>query len=180
MVNFVMWPFFSNFGRAVISYNAAKVVIIFNATNFLEINFNTMTKFNDRIQAIARIEGLSINEMERIIGASKGVLSRAIKNDTDIQAKWVFALCENFTKFSPEWLLTGKGEPLCKREPVITENSDHAGIIKELVQIIKEKDEQIIEMATEIGELRAEIKQLKDRLQKSVDAVCTETTANAG
>lgn len=77
-----------------------------------------MTKFNDRIQAIARIEGLSINEMERI--ASKGVLSRAIKNDTDIQAKWVFALCENFTKFSPEWLLTGKGEPLCKREPVNT------------------------------------------------------------
>lgn len=139
-----------------------------------------MTTFIERIQIIAQMEGLSINEMERIIGASKGVLSRAIKNNTDIQAKWLFAISDNFKKFSPEWILTGKGDPLCKREPVITENSDTHGMIKELVQIIREKDEQIIGMAEDIGQLRAELAQLKQRLQKSADAASTERTANVG
>ena len=139
-----------------------------------------MANFIERIQIIAQIEGVSINEMERIIGASKGVLSRAIKNNTDIQAKWLFFFSYNFKKFSPEWILTGNGDPLCKREPVITENSDTHGIIKELVQIIREKDEQIIGMAEEIGQLRAELAQLKQRLQKSADAASTERTANVG
>ena len=139
-----------------------------------------MANFIERIQIIAQIEGVSINEMERIIGASKGVLSRAIKNNTDIQAKWLFAISDNFKKFSPEWILTGNGDPLCKREPVITENSDTHGIIKELVQIIREKDEQIIGMAEEIGQLRAELAQLKQRLKKSADAASTERTAIVG
>lgn len=48
--------------------------------------------------------------MERSIGASKGVLSRAIANGTDIQSKWLEAIVENYPLYSGDWLLTGKGE----------------------------------------------------------------------
>lgn len=65
-----------------------------------------------RIQEIASKEGISIGAMERTIGASKGVLSRAIANGTDIQSKWLMALVENYPKYSGDWLLTGFGDML--------------------------------------------------------------------
>lgn len=65
-----------------------------------------------RIEQIARYEGISVGELERTIGASKGVISRAIKNGTDIQAKWLQLIVEIYPNYSPEWLLTGRGPML--------------------------------------------------------------------
>ena len=58
-----------------------------------------------RIQEIASNEGITI-------GASKGVLSRAINNGTDIQAKWLSIIVENYPRYSTGWLLTGAGSML--------------------------------------------------------------------
>lgn len=65
-----------------------------------------------RIQEIASNEGITIGAMERTIGASKGVLSRAINNGTDIQAKWLSIIVENYSRYSTGWLLTGAGSML--------------------------------------------------------------------
>lgn len=65
-----------------------------------------------RIEQIARYEGISVGELERTIGAGKGVISRAIKNGTDIQAKWLQLIVEIYPNYSPEWLLTGRGPML--------------------------------------------------------------------
>lgn len=65
-----------------------------------------------RIQEIASREGITIGAMERSLGASKGVLSRAISNGTDIQSKWIQILVENYPLYSSEWLLTGTGNML--------------------------------------------------------------------
>lgn len=65
-----------------------------------------------RIQEIASNEGITIGAMERTIGASKGVLSRAINNGTDIQAKWLSIIVENHPRYSTGWLLTGAGSML--------------------------------------------------------------------
>lgn len=65
-----------------------------------------------RIQDIASNEGITIGALERCIGASKGVLSRAINNGTDIQSKWITILVENYPQYSPAWLLTGEGNML--------------------------------------------------------------------
>ena len=63
---------------------------------------------------MASKEGLAIGTLERQIGASKGVLSRAINNGTDIQSKWLQILVENYPQYSPRWLLTGRGEMLAQ------------------------------------------------------------------
>ena len=68
-----------------------------------------MANILSRIQELASKEGLTIGALERSIGASKGVLSRAINNGTDIQSKWVQTIVENYPKYSPRWLMTGKG-----------------------------------------------------------------------
>lgn len=73
-----------------------------------------MSNILSRIQEIASKEGITITAMERSIGASKGVLSRAISNGTDIQAKWLQYIVENYPSYSPEWLLTGT-QPMMKQ-----------------------------------------------------------------
>lgn len=65
-----------------------------------------------RIEELAKNEGIAIGALERSIGASKGVLSRAIANGTDIQSKWIQSIVENYPRYSAEWLLAGRGNML--------------------------------------------------------------------
>ncbi len=65
-----------------------------------------------RIDQLARKEGITIGALERQIGASKGVLSRAISNGTDIQSKWVQKIIENYPHISADWLVAGRGPML--------------------------------------------------------------------
>ena len=82
-----------------------------------------MCKLVARIQTIALEEGVTIGALERQIGASKGVLSRAINNGTDIQSKWIELVVENYPHISADWLLTGRGDMLRQPPPVSAEHS---------------------------------------------------------
>ena len=68
-----------------------------------------MATLLERIAEIAQNENITIGALERKIGASKGVLSRAIQNGTDIQAKWIERIVENYPQYSISWLITGQG-----------------------------------------------------------------------
>lgn len=70
-----------------------------------------MEKTIDRIKKIADYEGITLTMMERIIGASKGVLTRAASKGTHIQLRWLEAIATNFPVWNPEWIITGNGEP---------------------------------------------------------------------
>ena len=88
-----------------------------------------MTTILDRILLISEKEGITIGALERKIGASKGVLSRAINNKTDIQSKWIQTLVENYPLYSGDWLLTGQGEMLkSEREPITVEAETDSGV----------------------------------------------------
>lgn len=81
-----------------------------------------------RINEIAVNEEITLTALETKIQASKGVLSRAYKNNTDIQAKWLTKIVENYPQYDPLWLLTGKGDmksdpSILKLEPTIDYNS---------------------------------------------------------
>ena len=79
-----------------------------------------MCKITSRFEEISKQEGITIGALEKKIGASKGVLSRAIAKGTDIQAKWIESVVENYPQYSAEWLLTGKGSMLQPRWSVMT------------------------------------------------------------
>lgn len=84
-----------------------------------------MRNILSRIEAIAKNEGITIGALEKAIGASKGVLSRAINKGTDIQSKWLQVIAENYPHYSTEWLLAGRGEMLTPAEggmPIVSHN----------------------------------------------------------
>lgn len=92
--------------------HVAKVRDNFQPNKRKEENFQYMNDILSRIQEISIKEGINITSLEKIIGASKGVLSRAIKQGTDIQTKWIKSIVENFPQYSTEWLITGEGNML--------------------------------------------------------------------
>jgi hypothetical protein len=71
-----------------------------------------MENILNRIDQIAQHEGISITALEQRIGASKGVLSRALKKDTDIQSKWLVRICETFPRYNAAWIISGQEDML--------------------------------------------------------------------
>ncbi len=120
---------------------------------------------------VANNEGVTITALEATIGASKGVLSRAVAKNTDIQAKWLLKLVEKYPLYNPEWLLTGKGEML--RQPgqaaapaakAVEAPPPHDGAIAIYKELLAEKDRQIQELNREVGRLEGELTALKEAL----------------
>lgn len=123
-----------------------------------------------RIKEIARSEGISITALEASIGASKGVFSRALANGTDIQSKWLVSLVENYPQYSPEWLLSGKGD--IRKEPsVARETAEYYQktvpqpmsnpVADALQQVIAAQEKVINTLEKHIDNLEKEIQALK-------------------
>lgn len=75
-----------------------------------------------RIKQISDNENIKITQLEEKLGASKGVFSRSLKNNTDIQSKWLSILVENYPRYNTRWLLTGKGQMI--EEMILSMNED--------------------------------------------------------
>lgn len=119
-----------------------------------------MKNILSRIQQIADHENLKITAFEKRIGASKGVLSHAIKNKTDIQSKWIRIIAENYPQYNVEWLITGEGEMLKTAFPV-AETPDKT--INRLIEEIKRQAEENTILKIENKALKEKNEQLTER-----------------
>lgn len=117
--------------------------------------------FWDRLKIIVDTENVSINKFEDKIGASRGVIAKTLRSKTDINAKWIIAIKENFPQYSLDWLLVGNGAMLCSH---IEANNTFA------MQMIEKKDETIKKLERTIWEQEKEIEDLK-----KVSAISTST-----
>ncbi|MBF4519434.1 hypothetical protein IRZ71_24080 [Flavobacterium sp. ANB] len=98
----------------------------------------------ENIKILAENENISISKLEKEIGSSQAVLSRAIAKNTDIQAKWVLKIAEKYPQYSCDWLLKKEGPML--RE--MTKNTDIYGLLEDGVEnfkILTTSQKQIIE-----------------------------------
>lgn len=70
----------------------------------------------NRINQFINSHNISVRAFEQQIGASNGLIRKAIANNTDIQSKWLTAMLENYPHVNALWLLTGNG-PMLNEEP---------------------------------------------------------------
>lgn len=103
-----------------------------------------------RIKELTINEGITIGSLEKQIGASKGVLSRAIKNGSDIQAKWIQTIVENYPNYSSLWLLTGNGEMIKHEHKLYEPQSPYA---KQCLECLK-KEQRIADLLETISSLK--------------------------
>jgi|25_taG_2_1085351.scaffolds.fasta_scaffold00162_2 exonuclease VII small subunit len=132
---------------------------------------NILQVFTD----IAQNEGITITNLEKKIGASKGVLSRAISKGTDIQAKWLIALVDNYPLYSAEWILTGTG-PMLQRDSAesISKETDPDVLREKLVNLQNQLD--ALEKANNaLEDANESLKETKLILQKRISELETNS-----
>ena len=120
-----------------------------------------------RIEEITHNEGISISKMETIIGASKGVLSKALSKNSDIQSKWIQLIMEMFPMYNAEWLLTGKGDMLKssqsgEKSEIYGETPDiHASVLEKQAEYVSE-DKRYIELLRETIQSKDQVIKAKE------------------
>lgn len=147
-------------------------MIIFNSTKHIGDNFQlNMESITQRIKQVSDILEIKVSNLEKQIGASKGVLSRAISQNTDIQSKWLGVIVENYPQISAEWLLTGNGQML--KNQVLKSEKEGGGLVtQQMIDKITEQAEEIARLKIEIEEYKKTISSLKDRIEVVPDAKC--------
>ncbi len=117
---------------------------------------------------IAQKEGISITSLEKTIGASKGVLSRAISKGTDIQAKWLLALVDNYPQYSSEWILTGNGPVFQKDSTDSIVKETDPDILREKLINLQSQLDSLEKANNALEDANDSLKETKSILQKRI------------
>ena len=135
-----------------------------------------MESLLDRLSKFIDNEGIKIGSIEKNVGASRGVLSHAMSKNTDIQAKWVSLILENYPQLSAEWLLTGDG--------TMYNNTSGDGAISRIMEILKEKGNSTETVETQMGMSIGSLQRMCERksyvnedLLRKVLAICPDVSA---
>ncbi|EGK00470.1 hypothetical protein [Dysgonomonas gadei] len=125
----------------------------------------------ERIEQFVEYLGISVRAFEQKIGASNGLIRKAITNKSDIQSKWISIIVDRFPQINTEWLLIGKG-PMLKIDSENTVNISEEKLISNLIKEGKvmycsEHDRQIKYKDAVIAELNQEIGKLKTLLEQN-------------
>lgn len=76
-----------------------------------------MSSISHRISEAIRHKGMSIRSFESQAGITQGVLSNAIKKDSDISSTNLSKIIDTYVEFDAHWLLTGEGSMLRTHDP---------------------------------------------------------------
>lgn len=87
----------------------------------------------ERLSQFIQNQGISVRSFEQSIGASDGMIRRAINNHTDIQSKWLLPIADNFPHLNLDWLITGRGSML--KEKAITYQEPQLAISADIQRI---------------------------------------------
>ena len=71
-----------------------------------------MSSISQRISVAIRHKGMSVRSFEAQAGITQGVLSNAIKKDSDISSANLSKIIDTYDEFDAHWLLTGEGSML--------------------------------------------------------------------
>lgn len=83
-----------------------------------------MSQIVSRLKDYVVSKDISIRQFELSIGVSSGAISRAFKNDTDIQSKWISKIIHEYPDINVEWLITGKGDMVKHEKDVYLPGDD--------------------------------------------------------
>jgi oligoribonuclease NrnB/cAMP/cGMP phosphodiesterase (DHH superfamily) len=120
-----------------------------------------MSKILENIKHLAANESVTITKLEQLIGASKGVLSRAITQNSEIQTKWLEKIVEIYPQYDCNWLIKSEGEMMKKSVEDLPPTSVKEEIAINYKDLAESRKETIDSMKKQIVYLEDIIESLK-------------------
>lgn len=133
---------------------------------------NKENTINQRIKALLRTEGISVNKLADGANIKQPSLNKQINGDTNISLETLLLIKERIPNSSIEWIITGEGD-MYKNNNTSGNKSFFEKIISALPtcgdeqfyeEQLEEKDKKIRYQAKEISRLNAIIESLKEQL----------------
>lgn len=118
-----------------------------------------MENILDRLKIIADNEHITLTELERSVGASKGTFRKG----SNLGSQWIQRLVENNPLYNADWILLGRGEMYIENIPKVEVTDNNRYLIDKLIESTKElkdKDVRIKELEDKITQLEREKKEL--------------------
>jgi methionine synthase II (cobalamin-independent) len=101
----------------------------------------------ERLEEYITSKNISIRQFEMNIGTSNGVIHTAIKNRKDIRSSWISKIIEKYPDLNAEWLITGKGSMLRKKDRSTDNREDYlnqfAFNLKQDIEDLKNRIEKL-------------------------------------
>ena len=61
---------------------------------------------------------ISVRQFETSVNVTEGIISKAIRNKTGFNTKWLVNIAEKYPQLNTNWLLTGVGNMICDNSPI--------------------------------------------------------------
>lgn len=116
--------------------------------------------FWKRLKQIIDKEGISISKFEDGIEASRGVIAKSLRQNTDIGSGWLCKIKEKYPQYSMDWLLGEQGQMLCSPS---SELRIHDTTSEEYMDFRPKYDDlnaEYIELSKELRESNKELREL--------------------
>ena len=91
-----------------------------------------MSSISHRIQTAIQYKGMSIRAFEANAGITQGVLSNAIKKNSDISSTNLSKIIDTYDEFDAHWLLTGEGEMIKDNDSSLESAAKTIDIVEDL------------------------------------------------
>lgn len=85
----------------------------------------------ERLELFINSLGVSVNAFEVAVGASNGLIRKAIANKTEINSKSITRIADKYPQLNINWLLTGKGNMIEQAEVTPYEENSISSVLSE-------------------------------------------------
>jgi len=103
-----------------------------------------MSSISHRIQQVITYKGMSVRSFESKAGITQGVLSNAIKKNSDISSNNLSKIIDTYDEFDARWLLTGEGDMLKLEDSVPAIEPASSPIIPQYPKEIQADDSDFV------------------------------------
>jgi len=99
-----------------------------------------------RVVDLIKYNGLNVSTLEKMINASNGSISSAIKRDSSLKDETIIKILEVFPEVTCEWLLLGEGEMLKKtnsEEGLEEKNKNTEDFLLDHIESLKQENSHL-------------------------------------
>ena len=86
----------------------------------MDIMADISKQLKERVSQVFKYKKLNVNSASRILGIPQRTLNRQVNEEGKVGMELIYAIMNNFSDISSEWLISGEGEMLSSQKDALS------------------------------------------------------------